>query len=61
VWCDLGAACPPARRLACPQDAAVEAVAQAVLRTRAGLGRPSQPIGSFLYEPGVSILGSGPF
>ena len=31
------------------QDAAVEAVAQAVLRTRAGLGRPSQPIGSFLF------------
>ena len=31
------------------QDAAVEAVAQAVLRTRAGLGRPNQPIGSFLF------------
>ncbi len=31
------------------QDLAVEAVAQAVLRTRAGLGRRSQPVGSFLF------------
>ena len=31
------------------QDLAVDAVAQAVLRTRAGLGRKSQPVGSFLF------------
>lgn len=31
------------------QDAAVKAVAEAVLRSRAGLGRPQQPIGSFLF------------
>jgi ATP-dependent Clp protease ATP-binding subunit ClpC len=31
------------------QDAAVDAVAQAVLRSRAGLGRRSQPVGSFLF------------
>lgn len=31
------------------QDAAVEAVAQAVLRSRSGLGKPNQPIGSFLF------------
>ena len=31
------------------QDMAVQAVAQAVLRTRAGLGRRSQPVGSFLF------------
>jgi len=31
------------------QDAAVEAVADAVLRSRAGLGRPNQPTGSFLF------------
>ena len=31
------------------QDAAVDAVAEAVLRSRAGLGRPHQPCGSFLF------------
>ncbi|KAM1340450.1 chaperone protein ClpB1-like [Malus sylvestris] len=31
------------------QDRAVEAVAEAVLRSRAGLGRPHQPTGSFLF------------
>eukprot|EP01018_Ginkgo_biloba_P024764 Gb_21273 [translate_table: standard] len=31
------------------QDKAVQAVAEAVLRSRAGLGRPQQPTGSFLF------------
>ncbi|WMV21720.1 hypothetical protein MTR67_015105 [Solanum verrucosum] len=31
------------------QDQAVKAVAEAVLRSRAGLGRPQQPTGSFLF------------
>ncbi|KAL6048524.1 Double Clp-N motif domain-containing protein [Balamuthia mandrillaris] len=31
------------------QNEAVDAVAEAVLRTRAGLGRPGQPTGSFLF------------
>ncbi|KAF9612252.1 hypothetical protein IFM89_038674 [Coptis chinensis] len=31
------------------QNQAVEAVAEAVLRSRAGLGRPQQPTGSFLF------------
>ncbi|KAK2359986.1 chaperone protein ClpB1 [Trifolium repens] len=31
------------------QDQAVKAVADAVLRSRAGLGRPQQPAGSFLF------------
>jgi len=31
------------------QDEAVDAVAEAVLRTRAGLARPNQPTGSFLF------------
>ena len=31
------------------QDVAVESVSQAVLRSRAGLGRPHQPTGSFLF------------
>eukprot|EP00005_Dracoamoeba_jomungandri_P005200 CAMPEP_0174260800 /NCGR_PEP_ID=MMETSP0439-20130205/10560_1 /TAXON_ID=0 /ORGANISM="Stereomyxa ramosa, Strain Chinc5" /LENGTH=880 /DNA_ID=CAMNT_0015345131 /DNA_START=61 /DNA_END=2703 /DNA_ORIENTATION=+ len=31
------------------QDQAVQAVASAVLRSRAGLGRPGQPTGSFLF------------
>ena len=31
------------------QNEAVEAVAEAVLRSRAGLGRPQQPTGSFLF------------
>ena len=31
------------------QDVAVDAVAAAVLRARAGLGRPGQPTGSFLF------------
>lgn len=31
------------------QNQAVEAVAEAVLRSRAGLGRPQQPMGSFLF------------
>jgi ATP-dependent Clp protease ATP-binding subunit ClpB len=31
------------------QDAAVDAVADAVMRSRAGLGRPGQPTGSFLF------------
>lgn len=31
------------------QDHAVSAVAEAVLRSRAGLGRPQQPTGSFLF------------
>jgi ATP-dependent Clp protease ATP-binding subunit ClpB len=31
------------------QDMAVDAVADAVLRSRAGLGRPNQPTGSFLF------------
>ncbi|KAG6548359.1 hypothetical protein Mapa_010138 [Marchantia paleacea] len=31
------------------QDEAVQAVAEAVLRSRAGLGRPQQPTGSFLF------------
>ncbi|KAI7986165.1 Chaperone protein ClpB1 [Camellia lanceoleosa] len=31
------------------QDEAVSAVAEAVLRSRAGLGRPQQPTGSFLF------------
>ncbi len=31
------------------QDVAVDAVAAAVLRARAGLGRPNQPTGSFLF------------
>ncbi|XP_057995661.1 chaperone protein ClpB1 [Hevea brasiliensis] len=31
------------------QDEAVDAVAEAVLRSRAGLGRPQQPTGSFLF------------
>ena len=31
------------------QEEAVEAVAQAVLRSRAGLSRPEQPTGSFLF------------
>lgn len=31
------------------QDEAVQAVADAVLRSRAGLGRPQQPTGSFLF------------
>ncbi|XP_020098644.1 chaperone protein ClpB1-like [Ananas comosus] len=31
------------------QDQAVQAVAEAVLRSRAGLGRPQQPTGSFLF------------
>eukprot|EP00123_Amoebidium_parasiticum_P020152 comp43324_c0_seq1/m.47472 comp43324_c0_seq1/g.47472 ORF comp43324_c0_seq1/g.47472 comp43324_c0_seq1/m.47472 type:complete len:725 (-) comp43324_c0_seq1:166-2340(-) len=31
------------------QNAAVNAVAQAILRSRAGLSRPGQPVGSFLF------------
>ncbi len=31
------------------QDEAVEAVAEAVIRSQAGLGQPNQPIGSFLF------------
>eukprot|EP00049_Salpingoeca_infusionum_P014767 m.279739 g.279739 ORF g.279739 m.279739 type:complete len:885 (+) comp15747_c0_seq2:518-3172(+) len=31
------------------QDAAVDAVCEAVLRSRAGLSRPNQPVGSFLF------------
>jgi ATP-dependent Clp protease ATP-binding subunit ClpB len=31
------------------QDQAVKVVADAVLRSRAGLGRPQQPTGSFLF------------
>ncbi|KAM7275706.1 hypothetical protein ACFE04_017572 [Oxalis oulophora] len=31
------------------QDQAVNAIAEAVLRSRAGLGRPQQPTGSFLF------------
>lgn len=31
------------------QDEAVDAVAEAILRTRAGMGRPNQPTGSFLF------------
>lgn len=31
------------------QDEAVESVAEAVLRSRAGLARANQPIGSFLF------------
>jgi ATP-dependent Clp protease ATP-binding subunit ClpB len=31
------------------QEQAVDAVAEAVLRSRAGLGRPEQPTGSFLF------------
>ena len=31
------------------QDEAVKAVSEAVLRSRAGLGRPEQPAGSFLF------------
>ncbi len=31
------------------QDEAVDAVAEAVLRSRAGLSRPNQPLGSFLF------------
>lgn len=31
------------------QDDAVESVAEAVLRSRAGLSRANQPIGSFLF------------
>lgn len=31
------------------QDEAVQAVAEAILRSRAGLGRPNQPTGSFLF------------
>lgn len=31
------------------QDGAVEAVAEAILRSRSGLSKPSQPIGSFLF------------
>lgn len=31
------------------QDQAVDAVSEAVLRSRAGLGRPQQPTGSFLF------------
>lgn len=31
------------------QDEAVQAVAQAILRSRAGLGRPQQPTGSFMF------------
>jgi len=31
------------------QDEAVQAVAKVVLRSRAGLGRPRQPTGSFLF------------
>jgi len=31
------------------QDEAVEAVAEAVLRSRAGLSRPNQPVGSFMF------------
>ena len=31
------------------QDEAVQAVADAILRSRSGLGRPSQPIGSFMF------------
>ncbi|CAM6011350.1 unnamed protein product [Sphagnum balticum] len=31
------------------QDGAVEAVAEAVIRSQAGLGRPNQPIGPFLF------------
>lgn len=31
------------------QDEAVQAVSDAILRSRSGLGRPSQPIGSFLF------------
>ena len=31
------------------QDDAVDSVAEAVLRSRAGLSRPNQPIGSFLF------------
>eukprot|EP00850_Spirogloea_muscicola_P008333 SM000044S15980 [mRNA] locus=s44:380715:385844:- [translate_table: standard] len=31
------------------QNEAVEAVSEAVLRSRAGLGRPGQPVGSFLF------------
>ncbi|GMH21550.1 hypothetical protein Nepgr_023392 [Nepenthes gracilis] len=31
------------------QDQAVDAVAEAILRSRAGLGRPQQPTGSFLF------------
>lgn len=31
------------------QDEAVDAVAEAVLRSRAGLSRPNQPMGSFLF------------
>ncbi|GAU41347.1 hypothetical protein TSUD_390330, partial [Trifolium subterraneum] len=38
------------------QDQAVDAVAEAVLRSRAGLGRPQQPTGSFLF-PGPTGVG----
>lgn len=31
------------------QDEAIQAVSDAILRSRSGLGRPSQPIGSFLF------------
>lgn len=31
------------------QDTAIEAIADAVLRSRSGLARPSQPLGSFLF------------
>lgn len=31
------------------QDEAVQAVSDAILRSRSGLGRPSQPIGSFMF------------
>ena len=38
------------------QDEAIEAVAQAILRSRAGLSRPQQPTGSFLF---LGNTGSG--
>jgi ATP-dependent Clp protease ATP-binding subunit ClpA len=40
---------PRLRERVIGQDLAVEAVAKAVLRSRAGLGRRSQPVGSFLF------------
>jgi ATP-dependent Clp protease ATP-binding subunit ClpA len=37
------------------QDKAVNLVAEALLRSRAGLGHPGQPIGSFLFLGSIGV------
>uniref|UniRef100_A0A6T6N868 Clp R domain-containing protein n=1 Tax=Timspurckia oligopyrenoides TaxID=708627 RepID=A0A6T6N868_9RHOD len=37
------------------QDPALEAIAEAILRSRAGMSRPNQPLGSFLFLGGSGV------